>query len=80
MKANKNLAKLNNVKGKIYQIKKYLMKKEPKIKKCQKQNYSNKDIPNEKRTKSKDIPNEKRTKSKKYLTSLITIMSSSNLE
>ena len=41
------------------------MKKEPKIKKCQKQNYSNKDIPNEKRTKSKDIPNEKRTKSKK---------------
>ena len=43
------------------------MKKEPKIKKCQKQNCSNKDIPNEKRTKSKDIPNEKRTKSKKYL-------------
>ena len=32
------------------------MKKEPNIKKCQKQNYSNKDIPNEKRTKSKKMP------------------------
>ena len=40
------------------------MKKEPKIKKCQKQNYSNKDIPNEKRTKSKKIPNKKTKKQK----------------
>ena len=35
------------------------MKKEPNIKKCQKQNYSNKDIPNEKRTKSKKMPKKK---------------------
>ena len=40
------------------------MKKEPKIKKCQKKNYSNKDIPNEKRTKSKKIPNKKTKKQK----------------
>ena len=40
------------------------MKKEPKIKKCQKQNYSNKDIPNEKRTKSKKIRNKKTKKQK----------------
>ena len=42
------------------------MKKEPNIKKCQKQNYSNKDIPNEKRTKSKKMP-KKNILIKKYL-------------